>query len=149
MFVAALLLSGDAEAAEAAVMEGIRRWEDDDLLQSVAAAAMDYARQGGYLQSDSTAVPKQLRPVASLPAAPRQAYVLRFLAGVPRERCAELLNTSVEQVDALSCRAAAALAGPGTEQFDRPGRETEWEWGTSAWTVTESTPARVGACDSI
>jgi hypothetical protein len=112
-YITALLLTGSRQGAEAAVLEGIRTMEQDDvlsdaLLQATLTASVAWpAEQEG----DVSSLPPELRRVLGLPPDLRRCYVLRVLAGLPRDVCAGMLNTGIHHIDELVCAAARALAG--------------------------------------
>ena len=106
-FITAFLLSGDTARAEAAVLKGIERMSSDhggqELLQGTVKAAIGRDNPPGrspeLMGPALSRLPLELRRVARLPLFLRQCFVLRVLAGLPRERCAHLLNLHADQVD--------------------------------------------------
>jgi hypothetical protein len=119
-FTTALLLTGSAERAEEAILESIRSLELDDapvdaLFRGAVNASIqprnEIAEQRREeLEHASSILPAELRRVLLLPQDLRHCYVLRLLAGFPREDCASLLHSEIHQVDEGTCTAAQALA---------------------------------------
>ena len=107
-YITAFLLSGSAERAEAAVLESIRLMNSDvasgeELLQDAVHAAIELeeicGQRVGELGLDSSTLPFELRCVLHLPQYHRQCLVLRVLVRMPRETCARLLRSELNQVD--------------------------------------------------
>lgn len=114
-----LLLTRSAAHAEAAVLHAIESmdaegYSSDTLLLESVRAALATARDPGAgareIESAAELLPIELRRVLRLPLDLRSCYVLRLLAGLSREQCAGLLETSVEHVDEHVCSAATRLA---------------------------------------
>src|SRR5260370_30229964 len=109
-FMTAFLLTGSAEGAEAAVLEGLTAMDgnsmpDETLLLGTVAAAIATKIAGNR----SINLPIELRRVLRLRKDLRQAFVLRVLIGLSREMCARVLNTPVNQIDELTGIAARML----------------------------------------
>ena len=107
-YIAAFLLSGSAERAEAAVLESIRLMNSDvasgeELLQDAVHAAIELeeicGQRVGELGLDSSTLPFELQCVLHLPQYPRQCLVLRVLVRLPRDTCARLLRSELNQID--------------------------------------------------
>jgi hypothetical protein len=106
-FVAALLLTGSAEKAEAAVLEGIKLLELDETCETLvnetlkAAIEMrpDIESGTAELEQLSSILPRELHPVIHLSPHFRQCFVLRILVGWPREICARLLDLETRQIE--------------------------------------------------
>ena len=120
VFTTALLLTASVEQAEAAILDGIRaldpgRLSDDTLFLEAIGAAVAPQRNGPRLSEDlsraSAILPAQLRSVPQLPVNLRHCFVLRILAGLPSEACAQLLNLEARFVEEAAGRAAQLLAG--------------------------------------
>ena len=115
-FLTALLLTGNAERAEAAILEGNRVMALDNasgealLIGAVNAAIEAHSETSRQtpeeLERASSMLPFELRRVLHLPLPLRHCFVLRFLLGLPREVCARLLHLEIRQVDE---RARAAM----------------------------------------
>lgn len=125
-FITALLLTGSAKLAEAAILEGNRAMALDHvsgeaLLRGAVNAAIEPPTEiSEQLPEDlacaSSMLPFELRRVLHLPTALRHCFVLRFLVGLPREDCARLLHLEIHQVDE---RARAAMLELPTIQRNR------------------------------
>jgi hypothetical protein len=107
-FVTAFLLAGDAERAEAAVLKtiGLMNYDDasgDDLIRRAVNDAIELEeipqRFPKKLEPAFSMLPFELQRVLQLPHYPRQCFVLRVLVGLPRDVCARLLHSSVQQVE--------------------------------------------------
>jgi hypothetical protein len=117
MFVAAYLLMGSAEQAEAAVSESIQQLDANATQagclswKAIDAAIMRGDRKSNY-RADETlaALPIELLRVLRLAPLLRRCFVLRVLMAMPSHYCAGLLHIDAEQVDANSCLAAQELA---------------------------------------
>jgi hypothetical protein len=129
-FITALLLTGSAERAEAAVLEGIKvtqRGEVSDealLLQGTLSASIAAGADGPRAEEQqhaSSLLPVELRRVLRLLPDFRRGFVLRVLVGLSREVCARMLQTEIQHIDELvyaATRALACLSKDGT-----PGRQ--------------------------
>jgi hypothetical protein len=118
-FVTAFLLVGDAERAEAAVLRSIAltNFDDasgDELIPRVVNDAIEPEempeRFPRKLEPAFSMLPFELQRVLQLPHYLRQCFVLRVLVGLPREICARLLHSNVQQID--RCTRAAMLQLP-------------------------------------
>ena len=125
-FVTAFLLSGNAARAEAAVLQGIEsmnsdRGKPEDLLQTTVEAAIERETFGERSLTPPgpalTRLPLELQRVMRLPHFLRQCFVLRVLAGLPRELCADLLNSDQGQVDRGTCAAMLELPSIRDNRF--------------------------------
>jgi hypothetical protein len=123
-FLTAFLLSGDTEQAEAAVLSGIETIPPDEahsegLLQRTVRAAIERREipwpRPKEMDPAFLKLPFELRRVLRLPRYLRQCFVLRVLAGLPRELCATLLRSDTGQVDQGVC--AAMLELPAVRQW--------------------------------
>jgi DNA-directed RNA polymerase specialized sigma24 family protein len=116
-FLTAFLLTGSVNRAETAMLDGIRAWDADrdpdaELLRATARAALALyrPREGEEITPASVLLPAELQRVLRLPSDLRQCFVLRMLAGLPRESCAQLLDLDLDAVDRDTSLAAQALA---------------------------------------
>jgi hypothetical protein len=107
------------ERAEAAVIEGIQRLDPGDASgESLFWSAIESAIASAAAQEGDTAepaiappsLPRELKRVLRLATSIRQCYVLRVLAGLPREVCAHLLNLDSRQIDNFTCDALQQLS---------------------------------------
>jgi len=125
-FLTVLLLTGSAERAEAAILEGNTKMDLDNasgealFREAVNAAVEPPSITSRQLPEDleraSSMLPFELRSVLHLPPALRHCFVLRFLVGLPREACARLLHLEIRQVDE---RARTAMLELPTIQRNR------------------------------
>lgn len=110
-FLLALLLSGSAERAEAAVARGIGGLDGpEEWREALVGAVAEFAVAWAGVEVP-TWLPAELQRVLALPDTERRCYVLRVLAGWPSERCAALLGMDSAQVEDAACAAAWNLAG--------------------------------------
>ena len=107
-FIAAFLLSGRADRAEAAVLEAIGFMNSgdpsgEDLLRRTVSRLIEReeipGRRPMELEQAFSTLPFELQDVLHLPTYLRQCFVLRVLAGLTRETCARLLRSEAHQVD--------------------------------------------------
>jgi hypothetical protein len=103
VFLAALLITGDMDAAENAVVDGIAalngRTSSDGFLQATLKAAIER----GEHRSDKSkgivpALPLELRRVLLLNPEIRACFVLRGLLGMPSETCSQILGIPIQQI---------------------------------------------------
>jgi len=133
-FIAALLLTGSAEGAEAAVLEGIRVMEQDGcegeafLQGTMAASIASNNRLPAFGEQEHAAslLPAELHRVLRLSGDFRRCFVLRVLVGLSREDCAQLLETEMHRIDELVCASMRALA------FLPDEASTPWEFAAAA-----------------
>jgi hypothetical protein len=125
-YITAFLLSGSAEPAEAAVLESIRLMNSNDasgeeLFQGAVHAAIELEEISGQRAREQwpapSMLPYELQCIVHLPRYPRRCFVLRVLVGLPRETCARLLRSEIDQIDegtraALSELPSLFAAGP-------------------------------------
>lgn len=118
-FLAALLLTGDTELAEIAVLQSLGELQADRidatslLLGSVAAAVQmqrELKRVDGRSGAEPSYIPHALQRVMPLAQLPRWCFTLRILEGLPREICASMLRIDAEEVDHHAGMAARTLA---------------------------------------
>jgi hypothetical protein len=125
-FVTALLLTGNAETAESAVLESIERMSLEDtsgeeLLQAAVKTAIRPQERPWRPLKDwepaSARLPLELRSVLCLAPDVRQCFVLRVLVGLPSHACAALLDSDADQVDRGACAAMLQLASKGAARY--------------------------------
>jgi hypothetical protein len=102
-FRAALLLTGNPEAAEYAVLGGIAALElghiaDDVLLVETAKAAIQ-CRAGFPAQSEPALLrqPRELQRLLLLTPISRDCFILRVLLGINVGTCSRILRLGIEQ----------------------------------------------------
>jgi hypothetical protein len=114
-FVAAYLLTANASQAENAVMEAINSWNPDihpeEWLIYRALQASDVSHSPYKPELGASLLPAELKAVLRLSCLPRQCFVLRILAGLPRKVCAGMLRLSMANVDRHLWAALKCLAG--------------------------------------
>jgi hypothetical protein len=121
-FLTAHVLTGSTEQAESAAIEAIDSWHPDNETEEVlfgnvlrAAARANIQRkpkQSGDPEAGASYLPSELQAVLRLAHEPRCCFVLRFLAGLPRQVCARLLDLHSDQVDQYTCAGLTSLAEP-------------------------------------
>lgn len=118
-FLAAVLLAGDRESAEIAVLRSLRELpaggiDTYSLLVGSVAEALRMQREFQAIDersgADSSFLPDALGQVMHLAPLPRSCFVLRTLEGLPREICASMLGIDAEAVDHHAGMAAISLA---------------------------------------
>lgn len=118
-FLAALLLTGDTELAEIAVLRSLGELQADRLdatsllLGSVAAAVQmqgEWKGGDGGSGAEPSDLPYALGRILPLAELPRSCFTLRILEGLPREICASMLRMDAEAVDHHAGMAARTLA---------------------------------------
>jgi hypothetical protein len=113
-FRTALLLTGNAKQAEAAILDAIcsadrEEISDQKLFLGAVSAALAW-REAPSETDGSSSLPLELRSVLRLSMGRRHCFVLRFLAGFSREKCSQLLHLDIRQVDERASAAAQELA---------------------------------------
>ena len=111
-YLAAYLLTGSAEVAESAVVQAVEAWRPEeqserDLVMLVLKTAVR-GSSGPAPVANHLALPAELDAVLRLPREPREAYVLRFLAGLSRDASAELLGLPRAKLDEYASAALSA-----------------------------------------
>lgn len=118
-FTTALMLTANAEQAEAAILDAIGGvdpgWasEEELFLAAVRAATERQHCDSGPEEREgaSSMLPPGLRRVPGLPLRLRQCFVLRILAGLPARVCAQWMHLTTREVEQAAGRAAELLAG--------------------------------------
>ncbi|MCU1232336.1 MAG: hypothetical protein JWP63_303 [Candidatus Solibacter sp.] len=110
-FVTAVLLTGNTNRAEAAILEGIASLDNPEDSAELLARTLDSL----LLQDDAvgavpSSLPPELQRVLWLPSRLRRCLVLRVLMAWPRERCAALLGLDAAEIDRAVGMAALQLA---------------------------------------
>jgi len=101
-FCTALLLTGDTTTAEAAVTHGITACEDlspRGLLIEALRSAVQRRTKSSDGPYEVDGLPTELRRLFMLRPLLRYCFVLRILAGLSPEVCAELLDISVTELE--------------------------------------------------
>jgi DNA-directed RNA polymerase specialized sigma24 family protein len=120
-FLTAHLLTASTEQAESATMEAIDSWNPDEqtsevLFRSVVdAAARAHVKHAPSISNKSgvaeSYLPVELRAVLRLTPQLRRCFVLRVLAGLSPQVCAQLLHLHSRRVDRYACAALECLGG--------------------------------------
>ena len=137
-FWMALLLTGNVEAAEAALMDGIAalesdRFSGDRLLLATAKSAI-YRRIEISEQPEGLSIlPLELRRLFLLAPNHRDCFVLRALIGLSLDLCSGILHLSVHEVENALCMALQEL--PCIEPGDITRRDRPIQLSTERWTV--------------
>jgi hypothetical protein len=103
-FCIALLLTGNVEAAEAAVLDGIAvlefdRISGDSLLLATAKSAICRRVQIPEQSQRLSILPLELRRLFLLAPNYRDCFVLRVLIGLSPELCSGILHLSIHEVE--------------------------------------------------
>jgi hypothetical protein len=112
-FRTALLLGGATKTAELAVLDGIDACENISLrglmIETVRSTIRRRAESPAVLNGINL-LPPELRRLSSLRRIFRDCFVLRILAQLPPEECADLLNISITECENALCGALNHLA---------------------------------------
>jgi hypothetical protein len=107
-FLAALLVVGDSEHAEAVTARAIRsingpNVSDEALIVAALQAAILSSRERPArtwdLDGELSFLPPALKRLSRLTTDLRNCFILRMLVGLPREECSRLLGYSPKQID--------------------------------------------------
>lgn len=112
-YLVCLLLTGDADCAQAALVEAMEADGAEDLFRGAVMRSLSCLRN--FNASDHswvTTFPPELQKVAALPLALRPGYVLRILLGWPRDICASTLGLTEVELTRRVGLAAIELAQP-------------------------------------
>ena len=112
-FLAALMLTGNAEAAEGAVSAAIAtsECEVNELLINTAKCANQLCDESLPGPEISFSLPPELQRLFLLSSVGRKCFVLRILMGLTPETSSEILNLRRDEVDEALCRALSDLPG--------------------------------------
>ncbi len=112
-FLAALMLTGKAEAAEGAVSDAIATsgCEVNELLIATAKCANQLCNECLPGPEISFSLPPELQRLFLLSSVGRKCFVLRVLMGLTLEATSEILNLRTDEVDDALCRALSDLPG--------------------------------------
>jgi hypothetical protein len=127
-FITALLITGSAQRAEAAVLEAIgatnlSEMSAGTLLEgTVSASLVGHVAENRVDLRDPaiSSLPAELRNVLNLPADCRRCFVLRVLLGLPLDVTARMLQTETHQIGELLSIATRTLTLPpdGTTRYE-------------------------------
>jgi hypothetical protein len=123
-FWMALLLTGNVEAAEAAVLDGIASLEldripDDSLLLGAAKSAIHRRTAVPEHFEALSLLPAELRRLFLLTPNDRDCFVLRVLIGLSSELCSGILHLSIHEVEDALFTALPELLCIGTWDITR------------------------------
>jgi mannose-1-phosphate guanylyltransferase len=112
-FRAAFMLTGSAEAAENAVLDGITATDhvgiaDDVLLLETVKSAVK-RRIDFPIHSELSDFPPELQRLFLLAPLARHSFVLRILLGITIENCSRILRLGIEETDEVLCAALREL----------------------------------------
>jgi hypothetical protein len=120
MFTVAILLTGNADRAECAVLEGIETLDRGPapagaVFQATIRAAITPAMTPDEEEARQDLpgvswLPIELQRVLLLPKCLRHVFVLRLLLGLPRDQCSQLLQLDDEKLDERVGQSAHFLA---------------------------------------
>jgi hypothetical protein len=115
-FRAAFLLTGTADLAEDAVLEGIAGLESADdvekalvakTIESVIRQRPDFPNQ---LEHALMILPDELQRLVLLAPVSRDCFLLRILFGITPAKCAATLNLTIEEFEESLCAALQQLS---------------------------------------
>ncbi len=120
LFITALLITGSAQRAEAAVLQAIEATNLSELsvetllerTVSVSLAGQIAHPRVNLRHPAISSLPVELRNVLNLATDCRRCFVLSVLLDLPREVTATMLQTEVCRIDELLYTAARALTFP-------------------------------------
>ena len=103
VFLAALLITGNMDGAEVAVLDGIAALDGTISSDGFLLATLKSAIERGEQRSGETAdifpsVPLELRHILLLSRDNRACFVLRVLLGLPSETCSEVLSIPIREI---------------------------------------------------
>jgi hypothetical protein len=103
VFLVALLITGNMDGAEDAVLDGIAALDgtisSDGLLLATLKSAIERGEQHcGETDDISPSVPFELRRILLLSPDIRACFVLRVLLGMPSEMCSEVLRIPIQEI---------------------------------------------------
>jgi len=106
VFLAALLITGNTDAAETAVLHGIATLDgtlsSEGLLLATLKSAIDEGRNlPGRIEAIPVGLPLELRRVLLLNTKIRPCFVLRALLGMSSKMCSDLLQVPIWEVAQL------------------------------------------------
>lgn len=111
-FLAALLLTGSVERAEAAVLDGIATWDHQStpatLVLETVKASVPFASE--RREHALLILPREMKRVLGLPAQLRCCFVLRTLVGLTPIVCSEILNLDLHVIEEFTQAALHELA---------------------------------------
>ena len=134
-YLAAILLTGNAQSAEHAVECGLDAADmnasEELLLATVIASTeiMHFAQQHEVVAGGMPLLPIELQNVLQLPTLVRQCFVLRLLLAMPAGFSARLVDLDAGALDRNITLAAQALAPVSRRKRDVNDGENGWSFG--------------------
>ena len=106
VFLVALLITGNTDGAEAAVLDGIAALDGTISSDGFLLATLKSATERAEQRSDETddtfpSVPLELRRILLLNPQMRACFVMRVLLGMPSETCSEVLRIPIQEISHL------------------------------------------------
>jgi NTP pyrophosphatase (non-canonical NTP hydrolase) len=103
VFLVALLITGNMDGAEEAVLDGIAALDDtmssDGFLLATLKSAIEMGEQrSGETEDIFPSVPLELRRILLLNPDLRACFVVRVLLGMPSETCSEVLQIPTQKI---------------------------------------------------
>jgi hypothetical protein len=118
-FRAALFLTGDADLAENAVLDGIAALESNDtvekalVVKTVESVIRQRADFPTHTEQAMARLPPELQRLIGLAPVSRDCFILRVLFGISPVNCAAILNLSSEEFKESLCAAYQQLPALG------------------------------------
>ena len=103
VFLVALLITGNMDGAEDAVLDGIAALDgtissDGFLLATLKSAIERGEQRSGETEDIFPSVPLELRRILLLNPDIRACFVLRVLLGMPSKTCSEVLRIPIQEI---------------------------------------------------
>ncbi len=129
-FLVALLITGNMDGAEEAVLDGIATLDgtmsnDGFLLATLKSAIERGEHRSGEIEDIPPSLPLELRRILLLNPDIRACFVLRILLGMPSDTCSEVLRIPIEEIGHLVSDAMQQLAVLGSRTRTGCGRTSE------------------------
>jgi hypothetical protein len=118
-FLVALLITGNMDGAEDAVLDGIAALggsisSDAFRLATLKSAVERGEQRSGEIEDIFPRLPLELRRILLLNPLTRACFVLRILLGMPSETCSEVLRIPIQKIGHLVSDAMQQLAVLGS-----------------------------------
>lgn len=123
VFLVALLITGNMDGAEDAVLDGIAALDgtitsDDFLLATLKVAIERGEQRFGETEDTFPSMPLELRRILLLNPDIRACFVVRVLLGMPSETCSEVLGIPIQTISHSVSDAMQQLAFLGSTARD-------------------------------
>jgi hypothetical protein len=122
-FRAALLLTGSADLAENAVLDGIARLDSNDdaegalFVKTIESVIRRRAEFPNQLEHSRAPLPQELQRLILLAPVSRDCFILRFLFGIIPANCAAILNLTIEEFEESLCAGLQQLSMLGAPRL--------------------------------